>query len=67
VNDRGWLECPVDSSAREEDIVLVPDMVGDGSVTFDSTWIESVDLKRPSVWRVLVVGKGEALKEHEQH
>jgi hypothetical protein len=66
VNDRGWLRYSIASSLRE-DIMLVPTMVGYGSVTFDFTWVESVDLKRPSVRRVLALAKVEALKEHEQH
>jgi hypothetical protein len=45
----------------------MPKLVGYGFIIFDSTWVELMDIKRASMWRVLVLAMVKALKELEQH
>jgi hypothetical protein len=49
VNDRGQLQYPTARSPRNDDIMSMPNMVGHGSISFDSAWIRQMDIKRVSV------------------
>jgi hypothetical protein len=47
-------------------IMSVPNLVGHGFVTFGSAWAKLMDIKRNSIWTVLVLAKVKALKEPQQ-
>jgi hypothetical protein len=49
----------VQEKVARDNALLVPD----GSLTFGSVWVEAMDIKMASIWRILAVGKVEALKE----
>jgi hypothetical protein len=38
-------------------------LIPDGSLTFQSVWVEAMDIKMSSIWRILTLGKAEALNE----
>jgi hypothetical protein len=67
VNDRWHLGYPAASSPKEDGIISVPHLVGHRSMTFGSAWVESKEITRASIWRVLALAKAEALKRPEQH
>jgi hypothetical protein len=67
VNDRRWLGQPTARRPREEDIMSMPNLVGYGSITFDSAWVELMNINRASIWRVLVLATVKILKNPGQH
>jgi hypothetical protein len=52
------------SNPKEDDIMSLPILIGYGSMTFGSTWIEPMDIKRALFWKVLALAKVEAVKEN---
>jgi hypothetical protein len=45
----------------------MPSLVGYGSITIDSAWVELMDINRASIWRVLVLATIRTLKDPGQH
>jgi hypothetical protein len=61
-DDIGRLGYHVASGPREDDTVTVHNLVLHRSVTLGSAWVESVDIKRASLWRVLALAEASLLK-----
>jgi hypothetical protein len=66
LNDRCSLRYNTASSLIENGIVSVASLIGHGSVTFGSVWIEPTGTNRASIWTVLAPAKVKALKELEK-
>jgi hypothetical protein len=53
-------------AAQEKRALSVPNLTGHSLKVFVAAWIELMDIKGPSIWKALALGKVEALKEPKQ-
>jgi hypothetical protein len=63
----GHLRYSTATSLRKDGIMSVSSLVGYGSMTLVSAWIELTGTKRVSVWKILSLAIVEALRDSEQH
>jgi hypothetical protein len=52
MNEKGWLGYTTASNPRKKDSISMSSLIGHRFMTLDSAWVQLMDIKRASVWRV---------------